>query len=268
VTGASPEVQLTYAVPTADVAPTTITFPTTRQGSASASMPVTVTNNGAATLVVSALALTGSNPDDYTIDNGCQNPVPAGGQCTLGIRFVPAAQNGSSATLTLTTNAPTAPSTVSLLGTGAQLPTGPTGPTGPIGPIGPIGPTGSPGSPGQTGAIGAVGPPGSPGSIGPAGKNGSKGKRGPRGPAGPTGTIRCTVAEQRAGDLVTCTIKYPGHTTAHAKLARGRRVYARATLTSGRLRFHTHRRLTAGRYTLLITTNRHTQRIAVTLPRS
>ena len=72
-------VSLSYAAPTADVSTTpqadALSFGTVPQGSSSPQQIVTVTNNGAATLLVSGYELTGNDPGDYLVDNECQSPV-------------------------------------------------------------------------------------------------------------------------------------------------------------------------------------------------
>jgi hypothetical protein len=144
LTANPPVVTLTYAAPTAVPSATTLSFATQPQATVSAPQTLTLTNNGSAPLVVSGATLTGSNADDYVIHNGCQAPVAAGQNCALTVRFAPSAAGASSATLTLATNAATAPAGVALSGTGGALPQGPAGPQGPIGPQGPAGPTGTP----------------------------------------------------------------------------------------------------------------------------
>jgi hypothetical protein len=77
-----------------------------------------VTNHGSAPLIVSGVQLGGSKPDDYLISNRCQRPIAIGASCQIGVRFAPQAKGKSSATLTLLTNAKTAPPAVALSGTG------------------------------------------------------------------------------------------------------------------------------------------------------
>jgi hypothetical protein len=138
-TGASSEVTITYDVPTADESTGSLNFGTQPQGTASAEQDLTVTNNGSATLIVGGVLLSGSNPGDYLIDNHqCLGGVAPGASCVIGVRFDPQAAGASSATMTVVTNAPTAPVVVSLSGTGGSLPQGATGPQGPPGPAGKI----------------------------------------------------------------------------------------------------------------------------------
>jgi hypothetical protein len=142
-------VSITYDAPTADESNSSINFDTQPQGTAGSGQVLTVTNNGSAPLIVSGVVVAGSNPGDYLIDNGCQQQVAAAASCTLVVRFDPQASGASSATLTLLTNAPTAPGVVSLSGTGGSLPQGPTGPQGIQGPTGAQGATGAQGTAGK-----------------------------------------------------------------------------------------------------------------------
>lgn len=138
-TGSAAEVMITYAAPTATESTGSIAFSGTEpQGVASAEQSLTVTNNGSAPLVVSGVLLSGSNPGDYLVNNRCQQPVAIGASCAVGVRFDPQAQGSSSATLTLLTNAVTAPASVTLSGTGGLLPQGPKGATGPRGRAGKV----------------------------------------------------------------------------------------------------------------------------------
>lgn len=127
-------VVITYDVPTAALNTSAISFPGTQpQDTAGTELPLTVTNDGSAPLIISGVQTGGTNPGDYLIDNGCQQPVAPAGSCRIGVRFDPQADGASSATLTILTNAPSAPATVTLTGTGGPLPHGPTGATGPRG---------------------------------------------------------------------------------------------------------------------------------------
>jgi hypothetical protein len=148
-TSAAAKVTIRYPVPTADPSKTSLTFGTQPQATVSPEQTITVTNNGSADLVVSGAVLGGTNPGDYLLENGCQQPVAAAATCVIGIRFAPQAQGASAATLTLLTNAPTAPSAITLSGSGGSLPQGPPGATGQSGPPGPAGPQGKQGPPGK-----------------------------------------------------------------------------------------------------------------------
>jgi Glycine rich protein len=128
---------------TAEESTSAISFPGTEpQGVAGAEQTLTVTNNGSAPLIVSAVLLAGSDPGDYLLNDRCQQPTPPGSSCQIGVRFAPQAQGPSSASLTLLTNAASATGAVALSGTGGQLPQGLPGTTGQRGPAGEPGPPG------------------------------------------------------------------------------------------------------------------------------
>ena len=126
----------------------------------------TFTNGGGDALAVTGLTFVGTDPQDYLItSNGCLGSIAPSTTCTIGVSFAPQQQGASSAKLQIAFSELSGPSTptlasVSLSGTGGQLPRGPTGPTGPAGSTGPAGATGTAGATGATGPTGARGPAG------------------------------------------------------------------------------------------------------------
>jgi hypothetical protein len=58
----------------------------------------------------------GVNP--YKVTNGCNAPLPPGGNCTIGVTFTPTGAGAQNATLTIMDNAENAPQQVKLVGTG------------------------------------------------------------------------------------------------------------------------------------------------------
>jgi hypothetical protein len=131
------EVTITYNAPTADLSASAAKFATQPQGLASSEQVITVTNNGSAPLVVTGYVVAGADPGDFLISNRC-GEAHVGGSCQIGVRFDPQATGARSATLTLVTNAATAPATITLSGVGGPLPQGPQGKQGPPGPAGKI----------------------------------------------------------------------------------------------------------------------------------
>jgi Glycine rich protein len=127
LSSASSAVSLTYAAPTADESATTLHFGTQAPGTAGPAQRLTITNKGSAPLIVSGILLGGADPGDFLVGNRCQQPVPVGSSCQVGIRFHPQATGGRSASLTLLTNAATAPTPVSLSGGVAAASRGPAG---------------------------------------------------------------------------------------------------------------------------------------------
>ena len=123
------QVTITYAVPAVGQSATVIGFATQPHGTVSTEQTLTVTNEGSAPLVVSSVVLGGADPGDYMINDRCQQPVPPGASGQVGVRFAPQKQGASSASLTLLTNAPSAPAAVALSGTGGPPVQNPAGPT-------------------------------------------------------------------------------------------------------------------------------------------
>jgi hypothetical protein len=184
------------------------------------------------------LQVTGAGADDYdVVDNDCPAVAPdnASVTCTVKLRFVPQASGARQAALGFAAFG----STVTLAGTGGQLPQGPagndgsTGNDGATGPQGPAGIDGANGTNGRDGKDGTNGRDGKDGAQGPAGKDGNngtdglngkngmngrdgkKGAAGPRGRSGHTTGVACKVTRHRAGSRVNCTF-----TKRMSKLAR------------------------------------------------
>ena len=126
---AAAQVTITYAVPAVGQSTTVIGFATQPQGTVSAAQTLTVTNNGSAPLMVSDVVLGGADPGDYLIGDRRQQQVPPGASGQVGVRFAPHKLGASSASLTLLTNAPSAPTAVALSGTGGPPVQSPAGPT-------------------------------------------------------------------------------------------------------------------------------------------
>jgi hypothetical protein len=212
-----------------------------------AQQTLTVINTGDYPLHVTSAKTTAGDRNDFIISGDtCDGAtVQSAGfgpsNCALDIRFAPTATGGRSATLTIDTDAPGIPQTVTLTGTGGALPTGATGGTG------------------TTGATGATGATGEAGTNGLNGANGTNGAAGPQGPAGKNGRdakITCKPGKAKKGKVkVTCTVKLVATKRAGAtvRLVRGGRTYAKGTATvrdgRAKLRFTPAK----GRYTLVLT---------------
>lgn len=87
----------------------------------SATLPLTVTNTGGATLSIGTAALSGPQAADFAIvTDGCSGQVvAASGQCVIAIRFHPLATGFRSGALTIPSNASSHPTVVALSGVGA-----------------------------------------------------------------------------------------------------------------------------------------------------
>jgi hypothetical protein len=101
---------------------TSINFPSTSVGSTS-TVPVTVKNTGSASLTVTKIAATGTNPSDFSHTSNCGGTaIPPNGKCTIQMTFTPEAGGTFSATMQITDNASNSPQSVSLSGTGTTAP--------------------------------------------------------------------------------------------------------------------------------------------------
>src|SRR3989442_42376 len=102
--------------PAVNLVPSNLMFPNTLQGS-STDLKVAVTNSGQATLTISSVALSGSNPSDFSQTNDCTSLAPAA-SCTIHVAFTPVASGQRGASIFITDNAAGSPHTVALLGVG------------------------------------------------------------------------------------------------------------------------------------------------------
>jgi hypothetical protein len=103
---------------------TSLVFGSQPTQTTSAPQTVTLTNAGGATLSVTSLAVTGTNPGDFAQTNSCGSSVAAGANCTISITFTPSATGARTATLSIADNASGSPQTVSLSGTGTSTSAG------------------------------------------------------------------------------------------------------------------------------------------------
>jgi len=91
-------------------------------GSSSGAQNDTILNTGTAALNITNVALTGTNPGDFSQTNNCSS-VTAGTSCTIAAKFTPSATGARSASVSITDNASGSPHTISLSGTGTLTPT-------------------------------------------------------------------------------------------------------------------------------------------------
>ena len=243
LTGESAGVSITYAAPTVTVSPGALPFGTEPQGVAGPQQSLTLTNSGAADLVVSGVSLGGADPGDYLIHNGCREPVAPGASCQVGVRFAPQVGGPSAATLTLQSNAVTAPAAVALSGTGGALPQGPAGATGPQGPAGA---TGSPGSPGQVELV----------TCRAVTRTVVRRSHGRRRLVKVTRTV-CTTG------LVSGPIRFTSHGMPSRAVLERPGVRVRGLAAGDKLLLAGRIRLRAGRYTLVLTRGSHVTRRTV-----
>jgi hypothetical protein len=98
--------------------PNQLSFGNKPVGSTSAPLTTTLQNTGQAVLVISNIAISGTNRGDFTQTNDCGTSVAAGASCTFSVTFAPTASGNRSASLSITDNAGGSPQQVSLTGTG------------------------------------------------------------------------------------------------------------------------------------------------------
>ncbi|WP_302182717.1 choice-of-anchor D domain-containing protein [Paraconexibacter antarcticus] len=185
-----------------------------------ATQTVAVFNTGDQRLNVSAPSLGGPDADQFTIvaqQNLCPARLPAGGSCTLQVRFSPTRPGDAEATLLVSSdNAYFHPTVaVPLTGTGTAPAPGPTngvdgtnginGTNGVAGTNGTNGTNGVDGAKGTNGTNGTNGIDGAKGTNGIDGTNGVDGGTGPRGPAGPARpTEELSAVTLRSRSLTAC----------------------------------------------------------------
>jgi hypothetical protein len=100
-----------------NLSPTSINFGPVQAGHSSSPQNVTLSNTGNATLTITSVGFTGTNPTDFLINsNTCGSQVLAGGQCTIAVVFKPTRTGVRKANLAVTDNAAGSPQTVSLSG--------------------------------------------------------------------------------------------------------------------------------------------------------
>ena len=106
--------------PSASLSVTSLTFAGQILNTTSPSQSVTLTNVGNASLVISNIALAGTNPGDFRQSNNCGTSLAAGASCSIGVTFTPVANGPRSATLSVADNASGSPQSVALSGTGVS----------------------------------------------------------------------------------------------------------------------------------------------------
>jgi Abnormal spindle-like microcephaly-assoc'd, ASPM-SPD-2-Hydin/Glycosyl hydrolases family 39 len=104
----------------AGVDPSSLSFGTVNVGSSGPSQSTTL-QNGGTSISLSSVAVTGTNPGDFTISgNACGSGLAPSASCTVDITFTPTTTGPRTATLTFTDTAGNSPQTVALSGTGGS----------------------------------------------------------------------------------------------------------------------------------------------------
>jgi hypothetical protein len=106
---------------TADLNPTTLTFPTTNALIASAVQTITLTNNGKDVLNITSFTFTGSNNTDFSQTNTCGAAVLAGANCTISVTFTPQAGGLRTAVMNIADSAGNSPQLIPVSGAGLDF---------------------------------------------------------------------------------------------------------------------------------------------------
>ncbi|MFZ5550567.1 MAG: choice-of-anchor D domain-containing protein [Pseudomonadota bacterium] len=107
------------AQPLATASPAALKFGKVAVGGSSAPLTLTVSNPGNRTLALHDMVVTGAQAGDFAVAaSTCPSGLPAGGACTLDLRFQPQALGERGATLLLINTAFDSPQAVALSGTG------------------------------------------------------------------------------------------------------------------------------------------------------
>ncbi len=254
-----PSVTITYLTPaTATPDTSEVVFPATQpQSTLSPPQTVTFTNEGGNPLMISGEtfaasepAISSDHPEDFLVGSStCLGAVAFEAPCQLQVRFAPQGTGERTATLRVAGNMGEGTRVITLSGTGGALPQGEAGATGEKGAQGHAG-SGATGAAGATGATGPAGEPGKPGAPGPQGE---------RGPRGLTATYFCHPRRRNGRYLNACFVVVPStsNSVVKASLRRGGVTYARATVggpdaSTGAMTLTASRRVSAGRYTLVL----------------
>ncbi len=105
--------------PSVAFSPGSLTFSAIAQGVTESPQTIQLTNIGSATLHISAVALGGANPGDFSATNNCTTAALAiNASCTVTVSFTPQATGTRSASVTFTDDANNSPQTVFIQWTG------------------------------------------------------------------------------------------------------------------------------------------------------
>jgi ricin-type beta-trefoil lectin protein/centrosomal CEP192-like protein/HYDIN/CFA65/VesB family protein len=106
--------------PIAAVSPQALVFGNQQLGVAGAAQTLTLSNSGNAPLLLASVGVSGANPADFSVQNGCGASLAAGAQCALQVSFLPTAVGARAASLVLQTNV--GAQAIALSGTGFGTP--------------------------------------------------------------------------------------------------------------------------------------------------
>jgi Beta-propeller repeat/Abnormal spindle-like microcephaly-assoc'd, ASPM-SPD-2-Hydin/Cep192 domain 4 len=105
--------------PSVSLSGTSLNFGTVALNTTSPPLAVTLINNGAASLSITGISVTGTNSADFKETDTCGTSVNAGANCTISVTFTPTLSASESASVSIADDAPNTPQTISLTGTGS-----------------------------------------------------------------------------------------------------------------------------------------------------
>ena len=111
----------TGTAPGVTLDPSSLSFGSQLVGTTSAAQNVTLTNSGAAPLLISSIGVAGADAADFAQLSDCPlapATLAPGSVCTISVTFTPSAAGSRAASITVGDNAPGNPHTVTLAGTG------------------------------------------------------------------------------------------------------------------------------------------------------
>ena len=104
--------------PSAALSPSSLTFTSQQEGTASAVKVVTLKNTGTEALSITSISVSGADSADFAEANNCPASLAVSTSCQIGIRFTPKAVGTRTAAIQCKDNAGNSPQTVALTGTG------------------------------------------------------------------------------------------------------------------------------------------------------
>jgi hypothetical protein len=113
--------RFTTGCPACTLSATGLNFASQLVGTTSQPKSVTLTNTGTATMTILKRGLAGANPGDFVQSSACGVSIPVGATCAIGASFRPTIKGARSAAISILDNAPGAPHSVSLAGTGTVV---------------------------------------------------------------------------------------------------------------------------------------------------
>jgi len=103
------------------ITPSALAFPNQTVGTTSTAQSSTLTNRGKAALAVTAVTLTGTNPEDFTQASTCGKSVASSADCTITVTFKPTGTGSRTASVSIADDGPGSPQSIGLTGIGLAV---------------------------------------------------------------------------------------------------------------------------------------------------